>query len=97
MDINLRTPFILTQFFQDFLAKRNGCIVNVSCTMGEKAEPGCIGYCMTKAGLNMFTKSAAMELAPFGIRVNGVAPTFTDTNLYRYAGITEAEYEEFKS
>jgi 3-oxoacyl-[acyl-carrier protein] reductase len=55
-----------------------------------------IGYCMTKAGLDMFTKSAAMELAPFGIRVNAVAPGFTDTNLYRYSGIAEAEYQNLK-
>ena len=97
MDINLRTPFILMQFFQDYLAKRNGCVINVSCAMGSRPEPGCIGYCMTKAGIDMLTKSAAMELAPFGIRVNGVAPTFTDTNLYRYAGITETEYESLKA
>ena len=55
-----------------------------------------VGYCMTKAGLDMFTKSAAMELAPFGIRVNSVAPGFTDTNMYRYAGINEKEYQSLK-
>lgn len=96
MDINLRTPFILTQFFCDFLknAAKNGqtgsgVVVNVSCTKGSRPEAGAIGYCMTKAGLEMFTKSAAMELAPFGIRVNAVAPSVTDTNLYRYAALTE--------
>lgn len=42
------------------------------------------------------TKSFAMELAPHGIRVNAVAPSFVDTNLYRYATLSEAEYEETK-
>ena len=56
-----------------------------------------IGYCMTKAGLEMMTKSAAMELAPFGIRVNGVSPTFVDTNLYRFAGLSEPEVDALKT
>ena len=38
---------------------------------------------MGKAGLDMLTKSTALELAPFGIRVNAVAPSFLQTNLYR--------------
>jgi len=99
MDINLRTPFILTQFFQHSLMNsesKQGCVVNVSCISGQNAQPGQIGYCMVKAGLDMFTKSAAMELAPFGIRVNAVAPTYTDTNLYRYAGLNTEEYESLK-
>ncbi len=51
---------------------------------------------MSKAGIDMLTKASAVELAPFGIRVNGVAPCIVDTNLYRYAGYTEEEYEGFK-
>ena len=71
-------------------------VINVSCIRGSRPEAGMIGYCMTKAGLEMFTKSAAMELAPFGIRVNAVAASVTDTNLYRYAGMTESEWASMK-
>ena len=46
---------------------------------------------MTKAGLDMLTKASAMELAPLGIRVNAVAPSMVDTNLYRYAGLKDEE------
>lgn len=46
---------------------------------------------MTKAGLEMLTKASAMELAPLGIRVNAVAPSMVDTNLYRYAGLKDEE------
>ena len=51
---------------------------------------------MSKAGLEMMTKASAMELAPLAIRVNGVAPSYVDTNLYRYAGLTEPELDALK-
>ena len=44
----------------------------------------------------MMTKASAMELAPLAIRVNGVAPSYVDTNLYRYAGLTEPELDALK-
>ena len=51
---------------------------------------------MTKAGLEMFTKCCALELAPLGVRVNCVSASTVDSNLYRYTGITENEYSKFK-
>ena len=51
---------------------------------------------MTKAGLEMLTKASALEMADMGIRVNAVCPTTIDTNLYRYTGMTELEYQGFK-
>lgn len=51
---------------------------------------------MSKAGVDMLTKSLALEVAPFGIRVNAVAPAMVDTNLYRYASLSEVEYAELK-
>jgi NAD(P)-dependent dehydrogenase (short-subunit alcohol dehydrogenase family) len=93
MDINLRTPFILTQFFLDLLRTSQGCVINISCDKGSRPDTGILGYCMTKAGLEMLTKASAMELAPLGIRVNAVAPSMVDTNLYRYAGLKDEENE----
>lgn len=46
---------------------------------------------MSKAGLESLTKSTALEYAPFGVRVNSVAPSLVDTNHFRYAGLTEGE------
>lgn len=96
MDINLRTPFVLIQFFIEFLRASKGCVINVSCDKGSRPEPGLISYCMSKAGIEMLTKSAAMELAPFGIRVNAVAPSFIESNLHRSAGMTEPELDALK-
>ena len=46
---------------------------------------------MSKAGLEMLTKSAALEYAPFGIRVNAVAPSVVESNMYRYSGYNNRE------
>ena len=91
VDVNLRTPMMLIKFFSQFLKKERGVIINVSCEKGNRPEPGAMGYCMTKAGLEMLTKTTALELAPYGVRVNAVSPCMIDTNLYRYAGYTDEE------
>lgn len=65
----------------------------MSCIKGSKPQPGLISYCMSKAGLEMMTKSAALELARFGVRVNCVSSSFLNTNLYRQAGLTDLECE----
>lgn len=91
-DINLRLPFHLISLFQPFLEKSGGSVVNVSCTLGNKPAQGAVSYCMSKAGLEMLTKSCALEMAAFGVRVNCVAPSICDTNLYRYSGYSEYEF-----
>ena len=48
---------------------------------------------MAKAGLEMITKSAALELARFGVRVNSVSASVMNTNLYRNANLTEADID----
>lgn len=73
MDVNLRAPYLLTNFFQDMLIAAGGCVINVSSIKGSKASPGFMSYCMAKAGLEMMTKSSAIELARFGVRVNCVS------------------------
>ena len=86
----------MTLIFHKYLSQSKGCIVNISGFNGNRPSAGTIGYCMTKAGIEMLTKSSALELAPLGIRVNAVSPATLDTNLYRYTGMTENEYQMFK-
>ncbi len=51
-----------------------GSIINISSVSGRQARPGHVAYGASKAGVEMLSKVAAMELAPYGIRVNCVAP-----------------------
>jgi 3-oxoacyl-[acyl-carrier protein] reductase len=58
---------------------RAGSIINISTIEGVRAAPGYAAYAAAKAGVINFTKTAALELAPHGIRVNGLAPDLTIT------------------
>lgn len=55
-----------------------GAIINIISTAGHQGEPGNIAYSTAKSGLLNFTRSAAMELVRYGIRVNSLTPTATD-------------------
>lgn len=71
--VNLKAPIYLTQALAAELAKNNGCIINIVDIHGDRPLKDYSIYSIAKAGLIMFTKSMARELAP-EIRVNGIAP-----------------------
>ncbi|XP_053408038.1 L-xylulose reductase-like [Mercenaria mercenaria] len=62
-------------------AKIKGSIVNVSSITGISSFPKALSYTISKAGLDMVTKQFALELGPYGIRVNSVNPTLVVTPL----------------
>ncbi len=62
------------------IARRRGCIVNVSSGLSRVPGPGFIAHSSAKSALDAFSKSLALELGPHGIRVNVVAPGLTLTD-----------------
>jgi NAD(P)-dependent dehydrogenase (short-subunit alcohol dehydrogenase family) len=77
-------------------AGRPGRIVNVSSVHGFLAENRSSHYDVAKGGLDQLTRSLAVELAPHGILVNGVAPGFVDTAMSVVNGVNELQTEAFR-
>jgi NAD(P)-dependent dehydrogenase (short-subunit alcohol dehydrogenase family) len=85
LDASLRSPFFLTQAVAARMAEQGvrGSIINISSLSAQSAISRVAHYQVAKAGLNMLTRSAAYELARFGIRVNTISPGLTATNSNR--------------
>jgi NAD(P)-dependent dehydrogenase (short-subunit alcohol dehydrogenase family) len=84
LDLNLNAYFILSQeIARGMLARREGCIINVSSINGTLAFPRRLAYCVSKAGVNMLTKVLAIEWADRGVRVNAIAPGYVKTEMVR--------------
>ena len=81
LELNVRAAFRTAQAAAQVMARsgRGGAIVNMSSQMGHVGSPGRTVYCMTKHAIEGLTKAMAVELAPMGIRVNAIAPTFITT------------------
>ena len=84
--LNMRATYVAAQAAVKkmlSLGTHGGSIVNITSQMGHVGSSERTVYCMTKHGVEGLTKSLAVELAPWNIRVNSVAPTFVDTPLIR--------------
>lgn len=80
IEVILTSAFLVTKHVARLMIEqgRKGSIINIISTAGHQGEPENIGYCTGKGGLLNFTRSVAMELAEYGIRVNSLTPTATD-------------------
>lgn len=84
VQVNLTSQILLTKLLIPGMKNQKyGRIVNISSIWGEFSKPQRLMYSTSKAGLNGFTVAAAVELAPYNILVNSVAPGFINTELTR--------------
>lgn len=66
------------------IRQKSGCIINMCSVGGMETNPGYLAYGSSKAALIWITRSVARELAPYHIRVNGIAPGLVDTDMGNY-------------
>jgi 3-oxoacyl-[acyl-carrier protein] reductase len=76
MALNLKSAFLCAKVvWQEMAARKSGCIINISSISARNGGGiGAAAYAAAKSGLLTYTKGLAKELAPFGVRVNGVSP-----------------------
>ncbi len=85
LSVNLTGTFLCCREVVPFMRPHGkGCIVISSSGHAFNTYPGYPAYATTKGGLLSFMRSAALDLAPYGIRVNCIIPGATDTPLLRY-------------
>jgi 3-oxoacyl-[acyl-carrier protein] reductase len=81
MAVHLRGPFLMTQAAQKvFTEQRYGKVLNLS-SISSYGNRGQANYSAAKAGVQGFTRTLGMELGPFGINVNAIAPGFIVTEM----------------
>ncbi len=85
LDVNLKGAFFTTQAFvrQLLAAKRPGKVIHISSVHEELPFPGFSTYCASKGGMQLLTRDMAVELGPYGITVNGIAPGAIATEINR--------------
>jgi 3-oxoacyl-[acyl-carrier protein] reductase len=80
--VNILGPLRLCRVLAPPMCERGwGRIVNIGSVFGSVSKPRRVVYTTTKSGLHGMTKALAVELAPYGVLVNAVAPGFVDTDL----------------
>lgn len=83
-EVNFFAPMLLMQLVSRIMIKqKSGIIINVASVSGMQNEIGRISYGSSKAALIFATRTVAMELGQYGIRVNAVAPGFINTDMWK--------------
>ncbi|MDV5106665.1 SDR family oxidoreductase [Clostridium perfringens] len=92
MNVNLIGAMKLTRDSMDLLREgSNSSIINISSIWGNVGASCEVLYSTTKGGMNLFTKALAKEIAPWGIRVNCIAPGVINTEMNSWLSKEEKE------
>ncbi len=82
MNVNMRSVFNMTKAVLSHMLKaKRGSIINMSSVVGVRGNAGQANYAASKAAINGFTKSIALELGSRNIRCNAIAPGFIETEM----------------
>jgi len=92
IEVNLTGTYNVTSAFLDRLKATSGSVVNLSSVGGFTSGFSHAGYPASKAAIAGLTRQLARELAPFGIRVNAVAPGYFSTDLGRESSVEVDEW-----
>jgi 3-oxoacyl-[acyl-carrier protein] reductase len=96
--VNLTGVFLSSQVAARVMRDQgSGVIVNMASTNGILGEPDLAPYNASKAGVVLLSKTMAIELAPYNIRVNSVCPGFILTDLVQEGGMSEEEIRDYTS
>ena len=80
IDVNLKATFLCCQAVSKRMKEaKSGAIINTSSNFGITGSAGRTAYSAAKAAIIAFSKSLALEMAPYGVRVNTIAPVLTAT------------------
>ena len=92
LDTNLKGVWLMAQKVAQRMVHcgRGGSIINISSVLGERGIAQLPGYCASKGGIINLTRAMAVELAPYGIRVNTIAPGYIETDMNRQFFATQA-------
>lgn len=94
LDVNLGGAFRLAKAFAPGMqARRRGAFLFISSINSTFATPGLAAYAASKAALDSFTKTLALELAPDQVRVNAVRPASIDTPLLQAGFLSQPDPE----
>ena len=92
---NLTAPFIVSQaVLAGMMARKRGKIVHIASLMSEFARPRVVPYAAAKGGVRQLTRGMAVELAPYNIQVNAIAPGYFATEMNR-ALLDNAEFNHW--
>lgn len=86
--------FVMQKVLAQMVARgRQGAVINMASQAGRRGEALVSHYCATKAAVISYTQSAALAMAPHGIRVNGIAPGVIATPMWSQVDALFAKYE----
>jgi NAD(P)-dependent dehydrogenase (short-subunit alcohol dehydrogenase family) len=93
--VNVKGMFFVMQkvLARMVACKVRGAVVNMASQAGRRGEALVAHYCASKAAVISYTQSAALAMAPYGIRVNGISPGVIDTPMWQQVDALFARYE----